>query len=63
MAKDNQWFESINWDKACLQECISEHNGTCPLRSCAELHYDDNGNLIQPNSVTYDGDYQEVNNA
>lgn len=60
MAKDNQWFESINWDKACINECHKANNGTCPLRTCAELHYDDNGNLIPFSSVCYDGDYNVI---
>ena len=61
MAKDEAWFQSIKWDDACRNECHKENNGTCPMRSCAELHYDDNGNLIHFSSVSYDGDYMEVN--
>ena len=60
MAKDEAWFKAIKWSKACREECHKANNGTCPMRSCAELHYDDNGNLIPFSSITFDGDYQEV---
>ena len=61
MAKDNEWFKAIKWSKACLTECHKANNGTCPMRSCAEMHYDDNGNLIPFDSVRFDGDYQKAN--
>lgn len=57
MPKNDAWFESIKWIKACL-ECQSESNGTCPIRSCAEMHYDNNGNAIPADSVMFDGDYK-----
>ena len=60
MPKDDVWFKSIKWDSACLNECHKANNGTCPMRDCAELHYDDNGNLIPASCVCYDGDYMEA---
>ena len=60
MPKNEAWFKAINWDKACINECHKANNGTCPMRACAELHYDDNGNLIPLDSITFDGDYQEA---
>lgn len=62
MAKDEAWFKSIKWDNACLR-CQKANNGTCPIRGCAEMYYDDNGNLIPASSVSYDGDYKEANNV
>ncbi len=58
MAKSEIWFQSIKWDKTCI-ECQKESNGTCPMRGCAELHYDDNGDPIHASSIQFDGDYQE----
>ncbi len=55
--KDQTWFESIKWTKSCI-ECQRETNGTCARRSCAEMHYDDNGNDIHPSAIGYDGDYK-----
>lgn len=57
--KDEAWFQSINWIKACL-ECQSENNGVCRSRSCAEMHYDNNGNAIPASSIMYDGDYKAI---
>lgn len=62
MAKDETWFQSVKWTKSCL-ECQKESNNTCSSRSCAELHYDDNGNPIPADSVGYDGDYQCLDNV
>lgn len=55
--KDEAWFQSIKWTKACL-ECHKANNGTCPMQDCAEMYYDDNGNPIPASSIGYDGDYQ-----
>lgn len=55
---DRNWFNSIKWSKACL-ECI-QSNGSCPMRQCAELNYDEKGDEIQ---VQYDGDYQPWNDG
>lgn len=57
MSKDENWFASIKWSKSCL-ECQSGNNGICPIRSCAEMCYDENGNEIPADSVCYDGDYK-----
>lgn len=57
--KDEAWFQSINWIKACL-ECQRETDGTCPVRSCAEMHYDNNGDAIPASSIMYDGDYKAI---
>lgn len=62
MSKDEVWFKSIKWDNGCL-ECHKANNGTCPIRGCAEMYYDNNGNPIPASSVGYDGDYKEANNA
>ena len=59
MAKDEAWFQSINWVKTC-QKCQKQNDGVCPIRSCAEMHYDDNGNAIPADSICFDGDYQEA---
>lgn len=59
MVKDEAWFQSIKWIKACL-ECQKKNNGACPSRSCAEMHYDNNGNPIPARSIGYDGDYKEA---
>jgi hypothetical protein len=61
MPKDEAWFKAINWDEVCINECHKANNGTCPWKGCAEMHYDDNGNLIPFDSITFDGDYQEAN--
>ena len=45
MAKDKMWFKAIKWDNACLK-CHKANNNTCPIRRCAEAHYDNNGNVI-----------------
>ena len=57
--KDEKWFQSINWIPSCV-ECQRETNGTCSRRSCAEMHYDENGNHIHPSSIQYDGDYKQA---
>lgn len=59
MPKDEAWLKSVKWDKECL-ECQSDNNGTCPMRYCAEMHYDNNGNLIHASSISFDGDYQPI---
>lgn len=60
MAKpDDAWFQSINWRHSCI-ECQRETDGTCSRRSCAEMHYDENGNYISPMVVGYDGDYKKI---
>lgn len=53
--KNEDWLKSIKWTKAC-QECQKETGGTCSRKSCAEMHYDENGNHIHPSTIQYDGD-------
>ena len=57
--KNEAWFQSINWTNSCL-ECQRETNDTCSRRSCAEMHYDENGNMIHPSTIGYDGDYKRL---
>lgn len=54
MPKDDKWFESINWDEECMR-CHSRNGGICHLRLCAELHYDEWGDLIPPWVYYMDG--------
>lgn len=59
MKKDDEWFKTIKWNKVCI-ECHKEHNGECYFRECAEMHYDENGNLIPLDSVCIDDrDYKK----
>ena len=55
--KDEAWFQSIKWNKVCL-ECQQETGGICSRRSCAEMHYDENGDHIHLSTIKYDGDYK-----
>ena len=59
MIKNEAWFQSIKWDKSCL-ECHKANNGTCPNKDCAELCYDSNGNPIPASAICFDGDYQAL---
>ena len=56
---DREWFNSIKWSKTCI-ECRHQNGDTCPMRSCAETNYDENGCEIQ---IQYDGDYQPWNDG
>ena len=57
MKRNKAWLRTIRWTDYCMK-CRNENGGKCNDIECAKVIYGDNGDVVDPSTIQYDGDYK-----